>query len=330
MNSMPRRLVNCSAGTALLACGIMHLPWIFLFSASITLAQSPGVPVYPEGRGSAAQAVLLKKAQALREAGKLLPMTRAQQQLTRSLCELTLPPAETKPLSSRERWQRARLAHIRVGHLYLCEECDKWHLDLSGGYAITSDGAVATCGHVLPAPPKMREGFLLAATDDNEVLPVTEILAVSSGTDCAILRVQSEKPLTPLPLGLDVTPGDALWCFSDPSGKRGYYSEGIVSRFVQRPFLRKKEAESLPKGAELPRPVWLETTLDWAPGSSGSAVIDANGNGVGHVSEIQAVLEDPPPNTGKKRAATFTPGTYIVFHQAIAASELLRLVKKKP
>jgi hypothetical protein len=98
---------------------------------------------------------------------------------------------------------------------------------------------------------------------------------------------------------------------------------------VQRPFLRKKEAESLPKGAELPRPVWLETTLDWAPGSSGSAVIDAAGNCVGHVSEIQPVLEDPPPNAGKKRP-NFTPGTYIVFHQAITASEVMKLVKKKP
>ncbi len=308
----------------------MRLLLCLLLFSSTVFSQSPGVPVYPEGCGSGSQAALLKKAHQLREAGKLLPMAKAAEQLTRTSCELTLPAADTKPLGGRERWQRARQAHIRVGHLYLCEECDKWHLDLSGGYAITADGAVATCCHVLPAPPKMREGFLLAATDDNEVLPVTEILAVSSGTDCAILRVHSEKPLTPLPLGLDVVPGDALWCFSDPSGKRGYYSEGIVSRFVQRPFLRKKEAASLPKGAELPRPVWLETTLDWAPGSSGSAVIDANGNSVGHVSEIQPVLEDPPPNTDKKRAATFTPGTYIVFHQAIAANELLKLVKKKP
>jgi len=308
----------------------MRALFLLFLTTTALLAQSPDVPVYAEGRGSGGMAGLLKQAEALKAAGKLLPMKDAEAQFDRASCELTLPPASTTPLPARDRWKQSRLAHIRVGHFYLCTKCEKWHLDLSGGYAITADGAVATCGHVLPAPPKMREGFLLAATDDNEVLPVTEILAVSSGTDCAILRVQSEKPLSPLPLGLDVTPGDALWCFSDPSGKRGYYSEGIVSRFVQRPFLRKKEAESLPKGAELPRPVWLETTLDWAPGSSGSAVIDANGNAVGHVSEIQPVLEDPPPNTGKKRAATFTPGTYIVFHQAIAASELLKLVKKKP
>jgi hypothetical protein len=308
----------------------MRLLLCLLLSSSAVFSQSPGVPVYPEGRSGGSQAMLLKKAHQLREAGKLLPMNKVQEQLTRTSCELALPPADTKPLSSRERWQRARQAHIRVGHLYLCQECEKWHLDLSGGYAITANGAVATCGHVLPAPPKMREGFLIAATDDDEVLPVLEVLAVSSGTDSAIVRVQADKQLTPLPLGLDVTPGDPLWCFSDPSGKRGYYSEGIVSRFVKRPFLRKKEAESLPNGTELPRPVWLETTLDWAPGSSGSAVIDAAGNCVGHVSEIQPVLEDPPPNAGKKRSSAFTPGTYIVFHQAITAGELMKLVRNKP
>lgn len=308
----------------------MRLLLALLLTARLLPAQSPGVPVYPEGRGSGAQAALLKKAHQLREAGRLLPMTKATEQLERTTCELTLPPAETRPLGARERWQRARQAHIRLGHLFLCEDCEKWHLELSGGYAITTDGAVATCGHVLPAPPNMREGYLLAATDEDEVLPVLEILAVNSGTDCAIVRVQSSRPLTPLPLGQDVTPGDALWCFSDPAGKRGYYSEGIVSRFVQRPFWRKKEADSLPAGTGLPRPVWLETTLDWAPGSSGSAVIDAAGNSVGHVSEIQPVLEDAPQAEGKKRAARFTPGTYIVFHQAITAAEVARLVKAKP
>lgn len=301
-----------------------------LLATSGLSAQSPEVPVYAEGRGSGSMAGLLKKAQALKAAGKLLPMKDAEAQFDRATCELTLPPAGTTPMLARDRWKRSRLGHIRVGHFYLCTKCEKWHLDLSGGYAITADGAVGTCAHVLPAPEDMREGYLLAATDDEEVLPVTEVLAVSSGTDCAIIRVKSEKPLIPLPLGTDVTPGDEVWCFSDPSGKRGYYSEGIVSRFVKRPFLHKKETKVLPEGTVVPKPIWLETTLDWAPGSSGSALIDKHGNCVGHVSEIQPVLEDPPPGaTNKKQAAAFKPGTYIVFHQAITAGELLRLIRPK-
>jgi hypothetical protein len=156
------------------------------------------------------------------------------------------------------------------------------------------------------------------------------VLACNAGTDCAIIRVKSDKPLTPLPLGFDVSPGDPVWCFSDPSGKRGYFSEGIVSRFVKRPFMRKKEAEKLPEGVEMPTPVWLETTTDWAPGSSGSALIDQFGNCVGHVSEIQSVLEDPLPPRKKSVNSTASQqlGTLIIFHQAIAAGEIKALVRK--
>jgi hypothetical protein len=121
-----------------------------------------------------------------------------------------------------------------------------------------------------------------------------------------------------------------VWCFSDPSGKRGYFSEGIVSRFVKRPFLRKKEAEKLPEGTAAATPVWLETTTDWAPGSSGSALIDPFGNAVGHVSEIQSVVEQPLPARRKSGAATTAPqlGTQIIFHQAIGAVEVRALVRK--
>jgi len=80
----------------------------------------------------------------------------------------------------------------------------------------------------------------------------------------------------------------------------------------------------------VPKPVWLETTTDWAPGSSGSALIDQFGNAVGHVSEIQTVLEEPLTARKKKSEATVIEqlGTQMVFHQAIGAVEMKALVKK--
>lgn len=305
---------------------------LFLLAAASTLmAQAPGVPVYIEGRGARQNQVLQDQAKKLQTASALLPMTKVAEQSKRKECTLALPPADTKVLPPRERWQRARLSHIRVGAFFLCSKCDQWHLDLAGGYAITADGAVATCAHVIAPPEGMKVGWLVAANEDDELLLVTEVLACNEGTDSAIVRVKSSKPLTPVPLSLDVSPGDQVWCFSDPNGKRGYFSDGIVSRFVRRPFLNRKDAGKLPEGGVLPRPVWLETTTEWAPGSSGSAVIDQFGNCVGHVSEIQSVLEDPLPVRKKKdgREAPRQPqGTLIIFHQAIAAAEVLALVKK--
>jgi hypothetical protein len=306
---------------------------ILLFTlavASVVMAQAPGVPIYVEGRGSRPNAALLEQAKKLQGESALLSMTTAGEQSKRTLCDLVLPPADTQPLAPRERWQRARMSHIRVGAYFLCSKCDRWHLDLAGGYAITADGAVATCAHVIAPPANFKEGWLVAATEDDVLLPVIEVLACNNGTDSAIIRVKSDKPLTPLPLSFDVSPGDPVWCFSDPSGKRGYFSEGIVSRFVKRPFMRKKEAEKLPEGTAAPTPVWLETTTDWAPGSSGSALMDQFGNGVGHVSEIQSVVEQALPARRKNGAATTTPplGTQIIFHQAIGAVEVRALVRK--
>lgn len=293
-------------------------------------AQAPGVPVYTEGRGVRPNAALTEQAKKLQGEAALLTMARGAEQAMRTQCELVLPAADTQPLAPRERWQRARLSHIRVGAYYLCSKCERWHLDLSGGYAITADGAVVTCAHVIAPPQDFKEGWLVAATEEDVLLPVTEVLACNVGTDCAIVRVKPEKPLTPLPLGFDVSPGDSVWCFSDPSGKRGYYSEGIVSRFVRRSFIRKREAADLPKGTEVVAPVWLETTTDWAPGSSGSALIDQFGNAVGHVSEIQTVIEQPLPVRRKKgdTAASQVLGTQMVFHQAIGAAEVRALVRK--
>lgn len=309
-----------------IACAL----WFLLASASIAFAQAPGVPVYPEGRGARPNATLTEQAKKLQAASELLSMTKALEQAEKTSCDIALPPADAKPLPPRERWQRARLAHIRVGQFYLCSKCDRWHLDLAGGYAITADGAVATCAHVIAPPPNMKEGWLVAVTEEDVILPITEVLACNPGTDCAILRVKSAQPLVPLPLSLDVSPGDSVWCFSDPAGKRGYYSEGLVSRFVKRPFMSKKESDKLPEGTEIPKPVWLETTTDWAPGSSGSALIDQYGNAVGHVSEIQTILEEPLPARKKKNEATVIQqlGTQMVFHQAIGAVEVKALVKK--
>jgi hypothetical protein len=290
-------------------------------------AQGMGVPVYQEGRGSQGDKGLLVQAKALREAGELVAFGSMGEQMKRETCALSLPEVGEKVLEGRELWKKARAGHLRVGFYYQCLKCDDWHLDLAGGYAITADGAVATCAHVLTEPAQMKEGYLIVATDDDVMMPVTEVLAVRRGRDSAIVRVKGAA-LTPLALATDVSPGDEVWCFSDPAGKKGYYSGGVVSRFVQRPFLRKKELAELPKGTEVPRPVWVETTVDWAPGSSGSAVVDAKGNCVGHVSEIQTVLEDLPVRK-RAKAEAVALGTQIVFHHAIAAGEVRALIRGK-
>jgi len=309
---------------------------------STLFAQAPGVPVYREGPGMHPQITMRKEFRRLKQENALLAMTEVAKQTSRSSCALTLLPPSTVKLDSRELWKRARAAHIRVGWYYLCKECNKWHIDLSGGYAITKD-TVATCGHVVGSGEEvdMREGYLIAVDEEDHVIPVIEVLAINFGTDTAILRLKTDT-LQPVPLGKDVVPGDPVFCFSDPLDRRGVFTTGIVNRFMQRAFLQKEELtkEQRQHPELVPMPIFIQVSADWAPGSSGSAVLDQCGNAIGHVSEVQTELDDagddlPPIPESKEKpeanaADALAPGTVIVFHDAIAASNVEALIKPVP
>ena len=45
--------------------------------------------------------------------------------------------------------EKARKGSYRIGWSYLCENCDRWHSNMGGGYAISDDGFIATCAHVV-------------------------------------------------------------------------------------------------------------------------------------------------------------------------------------
>lgn len=306
------------------------IPWWLLVLASVAAAvpaQAPGVPVYEDSEGdepSREEKALQQAALLLKEAGKLLPGNVVKEQLARTKCALVLPPAATKPLRGPEAWRRARSAYVRVGHLYQCKHCSDWHLNLAGGYAIAADGIVATCHHVvLPDDRDMKEAWLVCADDDGHVFPVHEVLAADARTDVAILRTGARKA-EPLPLRVDVVPGETCWVFSDPMGARGVFSTGIVHRFVQ--------ASPLDGGGE--RVVVVEVGADWAPGSSGSAVLDECGNAIGHVASIKAQLEEPEDAGEPAAAGDVAPpvplATYLVQHAATRAADVLRLIEVLP
>lgn len=301
--------------------------WSMALLLGVVSAQAPGVPIYEDSEGdepSREETALQQQALVLKEQGKLLGGKLLLEQMARTKCSLALPPAATKPLRGPEAWRRARSAYVRVGHLYQCKHCSDWHLNLAGGYAIAAEGIVATCHHVvLPDERDMKEAWLVCADDDGHVFPVLEVLAADARTDVAILRTGALKA-TPLPLRVDVVPGETCWVFSDPMGARGVFSSGIVHRFVLAPPL---------DGAGEPV-VAVEVGADWAPGSSGSAVLDECGNAIGHVASIKAQLEEPEdagePAAAGDAAPPMPLATYFVQHAATRAADVLRLIEVLP
>jgi hypothetical protein len=286
-----------------------------LATASLALAQSPVVPLFTID--SREENALKAAAAKLREAGVLVPEATLTNQFTRTHCTLTLPSPRKSRLTGREVWATARSAHIRVGWSFLCTRCSNWHLDLAGGYAITRDGAVATCFHVINRPPNFKEGSLVAADEDGRVHPVAEILAANLRADVCIIRIGA-KDLKPLPLSTEVMPGDRCFCFSDPLRQRGYFSDGIVNRFLAR---------NPGSGINAPPVTTLNVTTDWAPGSSGSAVLDEFGNAIGHVTTI-TTLPHLPTKSGEGEKGKAPERALITLHEAVSAKDVLALIQK--
>lgn len=266
-----------------------------LISAAPLMAQAPGVPI-ESNAPLLKNEPLLQKAKVLREAGKLtLNIAKVKEQLASPVgASVSLPAASTKALSGREVAERARGGYLRIGWYYLCPRCDHWHLNLAGGYAVAQDAA-ATCHHCVVPGNDMREGYLIAVDPQGEVLPVTAVLAGSKTLDAAVVRIEGGK-YTPLAFNDNVAPGDAAYCFSEPLGQHGYFSHGIVNRFYWKTDAgAKAQAGSFEQWKHLR----VNVSTDWAPGSSGSAVLDQQGNVIGHVSTISPMAEG-----GRATAAT--------------------------
>jgi len=306
-----RLILNVLAGVSL---------FLLTGTNSRSLAQGVGVPVY--SRPLAAENALRATAEKLRVAGKVTGDSVLTNQLNRKSCDLKLPAANTARLSGRELWATARAAHLRVGWYYLCSKCGQHHLNLAAGYAITGD-VVATCYHVASPPDTMKNGFIVVADEDGNLFPVTEILAANRAKDVCLLRVADGK-FKPLPLQTEIYPGDRCVCFSDPLGERGYFSDGVVSRFISPRLAR--GGTNAPFSGRAPRePVTrLDVSTDWAPGSSGAAVLDDCGNAIGHVTAI-STLSDHSARDSK----TPEGPTLITLHEAVSARDVLALIHKE-
>ncbi|MGA2865307.1 MAG: serine protease [Verrucomicrobiota bacterium] len=286
-------------------------------------AQAPGVPVYRQGRQeSQYEEDIRQAARALLATGHVLKLAAVKEQLQRPSCQLDLPKVKTARLTPPDICLSARRSHLRVGWLFLCDKCDDWHVNLAGGYVLTTNGAVATCYHVVQPDSKVKDGCLVAADENAKVFAVTEVLAANRYSDVCILRVAGQD-FTPLALNTNVFPGDIAYCYSDPLDHRGFFSQGLVNRFYQFPGRRPFSAPPAAAYA----PTRIDVGTDWAPGSSGSAVLDECANAIGHVSTIAAVNETESADTDPSQQIVHP--TMIVFHEAVSARDVLRLITSR-
>jgi len=251
------------------------------------------------------------KAAALQKAGKLIDLANWKAQLQSPRPErIGLARPATQPLAPREIARRARAAYVRAGWYYRCTKCDRTHTKLAGGYAIATD-LIVTARHVLAPPDAISEGSPIVVNEAGDVFPITTALAADEAGDAIIVRVGTDR-LHPLAFATSVEQGDAAYCYSDPLSQRGYFSAGIVNRLLTL----SGEVEADPMRRR------MNVSTDWAPGSSGAAVLDAQANVIGHVSRINPLSKRSGKTDGHDEP------TLITLHEAIPTSVVQALVEK--
>jgi hypothetical protein len=259
-----------------------------LLHSPLLPAQHPDTPIFNQSAAgiNAQRQEIIRKALAIRDQVPAIDKPEIDRQLLSPTPEkIELLPPLTVPLSPEDIASYAHKTNLRVGFCYLCNRCDDWHINLAGGYAIASN-VIATCDHVMVNKTAMRDGFFVAADHQGNVALAVAVLARCARMDAAIIKVAGAG-FNPVPLNSNVRQGASAYCFSYPLRQEGLFSAGIVNRFFWNDKYNGQDQDSLDGLAHLR----VNFTTDWAPGSSGSAIYDAAGNAIGHVSTIAGLSQ---------------------------------------
>lgn len=218
------------------------------------------------------------------------------------------------PLAGAEIYRRAAQAAVLIGSAYKCDKCSKWHNSLASGFAVSADGIIATNHHVAATANAEAMGVMTA---DGRFFAVREVLAANKAHDVALLRVDA-KDLAFLPLRDDAPAGTPILCYSHPANTFGCVSEGLITRYF-------KMNETDRKGA-----VFMQTTTDYARGSSGGPILDHFGNAVGMVASTSPVFTSPTlSHATTKDAKPATPSQQMVRYNCSTARAILELTQTK-
>ncbi len=196
----------------------------------------------------------------------------------------TLPDREAPPTRLGKRSNRKRnltdlAAEMEksvavIGVLYECDNCTRMHLATATGFLVSSDGAVATCRHVLAASGEKGRGVVVM-TRDGAVHAVQGVLGSDTLNDLLVLQIQGRK-FPALPLSTEVAVGAPVTVLSHPERHFYVFTAGAIAR---------RSGERRAGG-------WFERvgiTAEFAKGSSGAPVCDESGSVVAMVNSTQSI-----------------------------------------
>ena len=171
-------------------------------------------------------------------------------------------------------FSRMVMSSVMIGTIYDCGRCKVMHSDIAGGVIVSPDGLILTNYHVVDRSESKGTKAIFVMSYDGKAFPIAEILAASESADVALIKIESDSPLTASPIAEESPrPLSELFILSHPRNQFYVLTQGIVSRYA-----------TLGMGSQ--RTDWMEVTADFGGGSSGCGVFNANSELIGLVSRV--------------------------------------------
>lgn len=281
----------------------------------------------------------------LMDAGRTVPAQRLIDQLKHtSPVAIPVVASPSVSLTPPQIYRQRRDSVVILSGLDKPPGSKDWQTSVATGFVVAPGGIIFTCYHVVSAHD---QATLLATTRTGQVCPVTRVLAASQRDDLAIVQAPGlDAP--PLPLSTDAPVGSDVCVISHPDGRYFSLTRGSVTRYS---ILPTDEGNS----------ALLETSADFAGGSSGGPVFNDRGAVVGIVTSTTAAYSDAPDppanpapnnpapqnklkNSPPKNAPPKTnpapngtnnpdnggPEIQMVFKECVPAALLIKLIKPAP
>lgn len=219
-------------------------------------------------------------------AGRCLTSDQIAAQSKRRKAKVALPPAPSAKLSPAEVHERGLASVLMIAGVARAPGSlrVRWNAEISATAWVAADGGIAvTNWHIFDDSEGIAFG---AANSRGEVFPLAEILACDPDLDVAWVRFSnpdgSPPSLPPLPLAVDEPVGSWLGLVSHPGGRHYTLSQGFVSRYSQESY----KSKSLR---------WLETSAEFAVGSSGGPALNDRGAVIGMATMTESIAAEGKP-----------------------------------
>lgn len=150
------------------------------------------------------------------------------------------------------------------------------------GVILSTDGLIVTNNHVIEMAS--RGGTIEVRFNDGSRAAAT-VVGVDPATDIAVIKAETDKPLTPIALGssANLVEGQAVAAVGSPLGLSGTVTTGIVSA-LERPVRAGGDQSDQSTVIDA-----IQTDAAVNPGSSGGALVNMNGELVGINSAIASL-----------------------------------------